>query len=326
MATTRETDARRRDGVTLIELLVVLGVIGLLAALLLPAAQQARDAARRAHCANNLRQIGLATHSYLSAFERFPSPQGELPVAGFHREYSAFTKLLPALDQAALFDRINFDVGVQDPLMFGVKEGAEANATAMATTLGVLLCPGDGGAAGASNYRANIGWRLYYSWRDYGTNGPLGVTAAATSDGLSHTAAYSEKLVGRGEGRALDPRSDMVIGFLSMEPRESLARCAAKRETPWGYYAFAGRRWLVGSLAHTEYNHIIEPNSTVSDCIYRANPVIGLLGARSNHPGGVNVAMADGSIRFVSGTIARETWAALGTRAGGEVIPLDGPR
>jgi prepilin-type processing-associated H-X9-DG protein len=115
----------------------------------------------------------------------------------------------------------------------------------------------------------------------------------------------------------------MVIGYVlgdERTPGEAISWCASKRGAPHGYYTTAGLSWFVGSLAHTCYNQLLEPNSTVSDCVILANPVYGLVGARSNHPGGVHVGMADGSVRFVSNSVQNAVWRAIGTRAGGEVV------
>ena len=101
---------------------------------------------------------------------------------------------------------------------------------------------------------------------------------------------------------------------------ESLAFCASQVGTPYGYYPTAGLTWFVGAFSQTMHNHIIEPNSIYVDCVGPANPVVGIFGARSNHPGGVQALFADGSVRFVNGTVNRQHWRALGSRSGGEVV------
>jgi prepilin-type processing-associated H-X9-DG protein len=147
-------------------------------------------------------------------------------------------------------------------------------------------------------------------------------SAASVSDGLSHTAAFSEKLRGRAHNSGYQPRTDLVLAMLSDQaPLESIYHyCATELDLRLGYRSETGLTWMVGSLAQTCYNHIQGPNDTVPDCIWWASPPQGLVGARSNHPGGVHVTMADGSVWFVSSTIERSLWMALGTRGGGEVI------
>lgn len=331
----------RKSGLTLVEALVTIGLLGLLAALILPGVQSARGAAQRARCANHLRQIGLALQSYHTALGVFPMACGlpnterigPSPSIVDMKQYSAFTLLLPFLDQEPLFHSINFDVGIRDPYLFArLDRGSEANATSMGTTIGLFLCPsdsvtGDAGWTGGTNYRVNLGSDRWNTLRAKSSNGPLmsyrAATAAATTDGLSNTVALSEKLRGRRDGTRFVARTDMMVGGLGLPstPEESLVDCAGRRDVARGFYSCAGLTWFVGTLSQTCYNHAIEPNSTVPDCVLElSDPISGLVGARSNHPGGVNTVMADASVRFVTNSIRREVWTALGTRAGGEVV------
>ncbi len=335
--------SKSRSAFTLIECLVVLGIVGLLAALVLPAVQQAREAARRVRCANNLRQIGLATQAYHATFDLFPIPYGMMNQANGRtsmlKSFSIFTQILPQLDQAPLFHACNFEVPHYDPYMkfwvggSYITRGYESNTTAMATTLDVLLCPSDGGNGdpgwtGGSNYRANLGTEMSYS----SVNGPLMnslrfVSAAATRDGLSNTVAFSEKLRGRVDGTVLDPRTDIIaVGLLGLNISVEKARaaCGSQRGMPRGFVTATGLCWFTGTLTHTCYNHTLTPNSTIPDCTASASaPIDGLMGARSNHPGGVHAAMADGSVRFIRDTIAQETWSSLGSCASGEVVSAE---
>ena len=125
-----------RHGFTLIELLVVIAIIGLLIALLLPAVQAAREAARRTQCRSNLKQLGLALHSYHESFGRFPpSAIHRAPSTSIYHQTRAnwVIMILPALDQQELYDQFNLDLQVSEP----------ENQTARAARLKVMLCPTD---------------------------------------------------------------------------------------------------------------------------------------------------------------------------------------
>ena len=147
------SDVRRR-GFTLIELLVVIAIIGVLVALLLPAVQAAREAARRAQCSNNLKQIGIALHGYLTAIGQFPPGRINSHIAGRGNCWGAYAQLLPNLEQKPVFDAFNFDL---DP------DGSPANTTAAGTFINAFICPTDGYPTQAQagyamhNYLLNVG-------------------------------------------------------------------------------------------------------------------------------------------------------------------------
>ncbi len=327
-----------RAGFTLIELLVTIGILSIVMALILPAVQNAREAARRVRCSSNLRQIGLALHSYHATHNLFPVPWG-MPNWGeeegksivLFKQFSIFTQLLPQLEESALYASINFETGIDDFYIHNMvpeAEGLAPNQTVIATRLGLLICPSDGARqeqrSGGTNYRANLGSDRWY----FSSDGPLmgvfeHVSTARTRDGTSNTAAFSEKLRSVRDGR-LDPRTDMIEGGLGApySAEESRARCAKGFSVPPRFIDVAGLTWFVGTLSQTIYNHSLEPNSTIPDCVAAegCNPINGHVGARSNHPAGVNTLLLDGSVRFVRDSIARETWRAMGSANGGEVI------
>ena len=333
----------RRVGLTLIELLVVLGIIGLLLALLLPAVQAAREAGRRSQCTNNVRQVGLALHGYLATFDRFPTlhgvPNGELRsggvVIGYQPKlFSVFSQLLPYLDQASLYQSVNFSVPVNDP--YDPNSNPDfvpmmaTHATALATNLGVLLCPSDPAATGGTNYRASQGSGIGFTIDQELTQGALTATLylnpAGATDGLSQTAAFGEKLRGH-EGGPFDPRVGMFSyqGNTLTDPVTYRLRCRDQSGPLETYRNAVGLTWFVGSTMQTTYNHALEPNAAIPDCAhFGSSPPAGIFGLRSDHPGGVVVGMADGSVRFVRNGINIEVWRALGTRAGGEVVDQGG--
>ena len=160
---------KSRSAFTLIEMVVVISVIALLAMLILPAVQSAREAARRLACANNLKQICIATHSYIDVHNAVPKPTGA-PLKGnirIQKQFSVFTQLLPGLDQNALFNSLNFSIGLEDYTIFTPRGDMlhyyNSNQTSLRASIGALLCPSDGGALAADlaapgcNYRANLG-------------------------------------------------------------------------------------------------------------------------------------------------------------------------
>jgi prepilin-type N-terminal cleavage/methylation domain-containing protein len=320
-------------GVTLIELLVVMGVLGLLIALLLPATEQARESARRARCVNNLRQIGLATQGYLADCQWFPpiSTNAMKKDYQFLQEFSGFVRILPQLEQTSLYNAVNFSTPYEDLYMYDGKYGAQANSTVIHVSVSVFLCPSDDRSmyfAGSTNYRASIGWTVDWDGdlgsKLTGASGPFGLSASATTDGLSNTAAFSEKLIGQLSDTVFDPRRYMVKDFITPHDIiESMNQCTSKTGTPHGFFTTSGLSWFSGTLAETEYSHGYTPNSRISDCLLRVvNPPMGLITARSNHHGGVNVGLADGSVRFVGSGVSPTVWRALGTRGGGESFDM----
>ncbi|MEW4571320.1 DUF1559 domain-containing protein [Tautonia sp. JC769] len=306
-------------------------------ALLLPAIQSAREASRRLSCRSNLHQIGLALHAYHATHHTFPAVWG-MPNRDHIRDqiillkqFSIYTQLVHHFGEPALYDAINFETGVDDFYFFDTDHSRERiapNQTAISTQLNLLTCPSDSVrheyTSGGTNYRVNLGSDRWY----YSVDGPLMAMFQHTSignthDGSSNTIAFSEKLRSIRDGR-LDPRTDMIKGGLGLPftAEESRARCLEGPDAPLQYFDVAGLTWFVGTLSQTGYNHTLEPNSKIPDCIRISNPINGLISARSNHPGGVHALMLDGSVRFVQDTVDRETWRALGTRNGGEIVNL----
>jgi prepilin-type N-terminal cleavage/methylation domain-containing protein/prepilin-type processing-associated H-X9-DG protein len=368
-----------RRGFTLIELLVVIAIIAVLIALLLPAVQSAREAARRAQCTNNLKQLGLAVHNYLSRTDVLPAHTlDNSQTWGWFASWTAL--LLPTMEQQPLYNALNFSMPMLE-LGF-VSPYVGANTTVGLTTISTLLCPSEsiskspnfnaveyamsnyaGNYGGPANIRSCTGTivpvqgsTIFGLMAFLGGSAPASagpVRIASITDGTSNTALFSEHLVALGDGvfATTDPSvrpgstqgkrgifqisNAMVLDQGSVA--NALAFVNACKALPASTVATTddafGSQWLLSSdyaTANNAYHHFMTPNSIscvgaggfgVSDTGWGG--VGGAVSATSNHPGGVNVGMADGSVRFIKDSIGLQTWWALGTRAGGEVISAD---
>jgi prepilin-type N-terminal cleavage/methylation domain-containing protein/prepilin-type processing-associated H-X9-DG protein len=369
-----------RSGFTLIELLVVIAIIAVLIALLLPAVQAAREAARRLQCVNNLKQIGLASHSYANTYGSFPIGHG--PVN--YNDWGGTAFILPFAEQTPLYNSINFVYGGANPVgvklpnpVLGVGSRVNINSTVFGTYINMYNCPSDGRDAytyssGVGynpphfNYTASAGaiplddWLFYggtsqcdgvychvdgSSVQPYATalGAPTGfvVSVAMITDGLSNTAAWSERVRGIGfaENGLVDsqPPSTTLWYIPPFTQGGSLAdvpivynNCIASTTvyssavSPSGStQRHVGWLWWSGSFNSARYSHTMPPNSKL--CVYGGDDNYGAeaYGPLSRHAGGVNVGLADGSVKFISQNINPATWWAMGTRAGGEVISSD---
>ncbi len=331
-------DRRRRSGFTLIELLVVMGVIGLLVGLLLPAVQQAREAARRMKCASNLRQIGLAVHGYHNDNNALPPSNSNRLIIPYYGHFSVQARVLPYLGERALYNSINFTVGTVPPSSMGIPNRPEwagriaLQRTVFETAVDLFVCPSDSGQfeAGGSNYRGNTGVGPdAHSAAEFPDSGnglfpeAERVTFARVRDGLAHTAAFSERVRGTNNPIGMpDPTRDYyarTVGVYTAD--QSLAACrAAAREGRSGYTE-GGRYWFWTGRERTLYNHGQVPNGRVPDCLGPGGiTALGLATARSGHPGVVNVLMGDNSVRAVGESIDQAVWRGLGSRSGGELV------
>lgn len=354
---------KRQRGFTLIELLVVIAIIAVLIALLLPAVQSAREAARRAQCVNNLKQLGLAAHNYVSTFAVLPMQcnynTSETMDSGF--SWSWTVAILPQLEQQVLFNTMNFSLG---------NYGLHAT-TSGYTQVPSLVCPSESSSQrpgypwATCNYVGNFGGPgqiMAYSGtiippRDLALNGGIGtkgwggsvapVGIQAITDGTSNTALFSEHLIGLGVSSAPvtvnSPNAKRVIfpGIDSTGTNTGAAgaltfaqSCKSLPPTTTANLtasAYLGYNWLLAYPTHVclvNYQHVTAPNGihcgNAGDIAYvQFISPVGASSANSNHPGGVNVAFADGSVKFIKDTINLQTWWALGSRALGEVVSAD---
>ncbi len=336
-----------RPGFTLIELLVVVGILFILAALLLPAVQSAREAARKARCQNNLRQIGLAVQGYETDNQCYPISCTNVGIADpkdptfgitlYDGMFSIHVRLLPYLDLRPVYDSVNFAAGTTPIDNFMLAPGPESlllaaiNATAMTIQVDTFLCPSDSGpfTKTGNNYRGNVGLGPYAStWaesRDSGNGFFLEIEVTRPSyitDGLSHTAAFSERLRGSGNlGHPVLERDFFAITVDIDTAEELLIGCQVAARPGTATYTLAGNWWFWCGRDRTLYTHTQSPNGRVPDCIlpHAVGPP-GMATARSWHAGGVNVLMGDGSVRYALDGLDRSVWRALGTRNGGELV------
>jgi prepilin-type processing-associated H-X9-DG protein len=364
---------------------VVIAIIGVLIALLLPAVQQAREAARRIQCTNNLKQIGIAMHNYHDAMGTLPYGQGYF---GWN-DWNAQTYLLPYMEQNQVYSAINFADGNlgRTFTLAGAAPGNIYNITAQRMQVNAHLCPSDTNrltsAYGHINYVANAGNNLQFFGSGYnglfgwavhtngdGTASQDSINASALGgktvnfrdiiDGLSMTAAFSEKVMGVGSNnQGVPDRLKPTSKILHYAGNATEGSPFANSNPLWGSgpnetYLFAagcrtlsvdlyqqtltgtetipgiafteamGNHWWSGHPYAGRYNHVMQPNTW--PCMYAVNGVTngnGAMPPSSRHPGVVNVLFADGTVRPVKSTISIQTWSSIGSRNGGEVVSSD---
>ncbi|MDR3622532.1 MAG: DUF1559 domain-containing protein [Paludisphaera borealis] len=347
---------RSRRGFTLIELLVVIAIIAVLIALLLPAVQSAREAARRSQCINNLKQMGLAAHNYHTAGGSFPLAGSKNSFGGptdYHpwSSWSAHSMMLNYLEQTPLYNAANFSWSATD----GSVPGYYMNTTVSYALVAGFLCPSDGNAGKTCNnsYYASYGTTVEQGGFEY--NQPAASTGlycqytvysvADCTDGTSNTIAFGEALVGNNAGSTSNYRGNMELGASGQQVSgylldaqsnmlgviADLQTCALafKNTTNGGISALRGFRWAYSATGYSMANMLQTPNELKFNgcrfgCSGGCDPSYGYsYGLSSNHPGGVNVAFGDGSVRFIKDSISRTTWWGLATKSGGEVISSD---
>jgi prepilin-type N-terminal cleavage/methylation domain-containing protein/prepilin-type processing-associated H-X9-DG protein len=338
-----------RSGFTLIETLVSIFIVALLLTLLLPAVQSARETARRIQCVNNLKQLGIALHSYSSVYVCFPptwqtsSPQpGDPLYYNLAHRYSPLARMLPQLDLAVLYNSTNF----QPPAIFGV--GLESNQTIMKTVQNVFLCPSDVWpdvlGYGRVNYRFCTG---FFADMDATPPEPASLlgafgqwqrstTPADFGDGLCSTVGVSERLQGDWTKSDFKAGGDYYLGNLGytyMSPDATVLYCDSLASLNAPYESRGGESWFLTGYHFTNYNHCATPNWRGGACSFDnyAGSIVdrtshaGSFPATSYHRGGVNTLMMDGNVHFTTDSIDLHIWRALSSRSGGEVISSTGP-
>lgn len=340
-----EKQCKRRQAFTLIELLVAIAIIGVLIALLLPAVQAAREAARRMRCQSNLRQIGVALHNYEDAFQMLP-PAGVAEdfsnTVGWHG-WSAFARLLPMLDSANKYDMINYDLTYDHA----------TNTTVSRNVFDIFLCPTDPNAtrhrATDTDHHHNINYGLNRgTWFVWGglratphTGAPFrintGVPLAEITDGLSHTLFLAEvkarmPYLRDCQGLVFDPLSGTPTPGPTADPT-SIAQytaCSGALKADSGH-----SEWEDGHVHQTGFTTAWPPNFITPGSLggtafvdvdltgireKNGGPTFSAVTARSYHSGGVNVLMGDGVVFFVSDSVDALVWRAHGTTKGNETI------
>ena len=331
-----------RPAFTLVELLVVIAIIGVLVALLLPAVQAAREAARRSQCQNNLKQIALAMHNFESHYNRIPHGSEDSNLWG----PSAHAYLLPVIEQGNVFNQMTQSFAHGSTSQGGTSQQVLTHEAGSTVRPKVFECPSEinkflTNVYGYTNYHTNWGtWlRVPRRWDGlFRTNFklPLAFTVEATeaarfaeiTDGTSNTLAFAEVANGVG-GNPIkrDPRRDCYHAGTQNHSNFVTARnaflalnwqTAPNALNGWNW---RGYPWREGSIWRNGFNTLLPPNKP---CWRPNNEWWELVTpASSYHPGGVNASMADGSVRFFAETINPDAWTAAGTIGGGEALPLN---
>ena len=334
-----------RRGFTLIELLVVIAVIGVLIALLLPAVQAAREAARRIRCTNNLKQIGLAMLNYETSNGALPMTMvltGSGNTSVYLTGWSAQARILPFLEQHALFDSANFSISKEDPI----------NATVISLSVGVFLCPSevnqrisahDYGFSGVINYGVCQG--DWFVWG--GFSGPENRQAfgpnrsrrlSEFTDGLSQSLFAAEVKTYQAASNCRHATLPSVnnpnaipgpdADPYTVAPEYDDGTCVTQNQSEFHTEWPDGNVHAAGFTTAWPPNKVILGHSLYAGLDLDLNgrneedggPTFAAITARSYHPGGVNALFGDGGVRFVKGGINGVTWRALGTVGGAEVV------
>jgi prepilin-type processing-associated H-X9-DG protein len=344
----------------------------------LPAVQSAREAARRAQCTNNMKQLGLAVHNYLSSTNAIPHvyPMRFFPSGGYTFIWGCWSpqaQMFPYLEQGPLYNAINFNLTNR-------YNGSAANHSLLGTRIQSFICPSSPIAKGTvacdnlikspgNNYFASVGPSESIQSADnpkglFGADmdPTIGGTATSSwitptaaigiadiSDGTSNTIAFGEWRTGDFNCQVLTIPQDVVnpvpwpSGLSTNAPYSGQAlttfmawlnTCASIApqtivKTPqWQFnMSYLGLSWDQGMFGYTLGNTFLAPNPPYPNCrtcTWNGDwDCPGMYGLSSYHPGGGNIAMADGSVRFIKSSTAMQTVWALGTRAGGEIVSAD---
>jgi prepilin-type N-terminal cleavage/methylation domain-containing protein/prepilin-type processing-associated H-X9-DG protein len=380
----------RRPGFTLIELLVVIAIIAVLIALLLPAVQSAREAARRAQCTNNLKQLGLAVANYESSTGSYPQCYGQRAVWDIQNgsgtlgdsgwgNWSVHALVLPYMDGGPVYNSLNFSISAADNCDNGIQ------ASAIGTRVNSFLCPSSPLPVGTlygclgvvpfnqirypgNNYWGSVGASVI-PWAGAKPPGLFMTIAPGdggsfigvrdVTDGTSNTIAFGEWKMGDCDSNKLSlqdvidilqngvgtfgansdwnanggqtstmPIAGMQAFTTFLQTCQGAAPASTQGGSNWKTNkSTMGRDWMMGMFGHTLGTTLLPPNPPYYNCNMESwggdFDAPGMYNLSSYHPGGANVAFADGSVRFLKSSAAWNVMWGLGSRAGGEVISSD---
>lgn len=325
---------RTRPAFTLIELLVVIAIIGILVALLLPAIQYVREAARRTQCANNMHQLGIALSNYEGTHKGLP-PASVLPIGQTFEPYSAHARLLPYIEQTNLANLIDWDVSSE----------FTANPTAAQTRVEVYMCPSEVNDRSRPtptlthyplNYCFNEGtWFIYDPQSGAVGDGAFGPNRSfrisEITDGTSNTLAAAECKAF--QPNLWDTNNPSTLGVAPPANPAALAMYYGGTFDSNGH-----TEWVEGDVHETGFTTTFTPNANVpytnSGVTYSIDfttmrdgesttaPTYAAITARSFHAGTVNALLLDSVVRSVSENVDLGVWRASGTRAKGESATL----
>jgi len=333
----------RRTAFTLVELLVVIAIIGVLVALLLPAVQAAREAARRTQCTNNLKQIALAVHNYEGSRQLFPPSFCWNRVTGNKGgSWSAFTRILPYVEENNIYLNVDFTQAYSNALL---PDGSKL----MTARISMLMCGSEVNdtmrldAMGAPvsypvNYGWNLGpWLIFNPVNNTGGTGAFfpnsGLRGKDFSDGLSNTLMISEVKAFTGSFRTT---TTPMSATPPVNPSDVCGFGGTAKVGPNPSDNGGHVEWVDGKTFETGVTTTFTPNTVVScssggmsydiDFVNQTEgssltvSTYAVLTSRSYHPGSVNAAMMDGSVRSVADNVDLNLWRAISTRAGNEIM------
>ncbi|TWT29263.1 DUF1559 domain-containing protein [Blastopirellula retiformator] len=313
----------RRSAFTLVELLVVIAIIGALIALLLPAVQQAREAARRISCTNNMKQLGLAMHNYHDTYKSLPPGQTtygvfQIPGVGeddpneYPQNGTWFQGILPFVEQSAMYDAIKTDM-----LSMSM---ANVDLDVRSTAVSAFVCPSDpnGGKIGHDGFQGNYMGNCNDQGLHAGLTADPGIATGLffskshirfrdITDGTSNTIMLAECVQGEADGPSASTW-DTTGNYWNSTAGESLCMIGS-----WPINS-------TGPSAMTDMNASGNVVSTDKKPAIYAGPTISIFCMRSYHPGGVMINRADASVSFLPDTVSIETMMNLGNRKDGNVI------
>jgi prepilin-type N-terminal cleavage/methylation domain-containing protein/prepilin-type processing-associated H-X9-DG protein len=289
---------QKNQGFTLVELLVVIAIIGILIALLLPAVQAAREAARRAQCSNNLKQLALAMHNYHDVYKKFPFPGMAANQLGWNASLLAF------IEQTGIADQMDFNAGSWDK---------PSKLQWAAVKIDAFLCPSASNdkTASGEEWPTGSGNRVYTCHYD-GILGPIGVNPITRT--RYREAGRDEAFGGYGETGILWQNSsrfaDVTDGTSNTYLFGEISWNGNTKYRAWTRGKYGDERGTLYLLSkNLEY-----PISSKNESKWNS------VAMGSEHPGGAQFAMADGSCRFVSETIDFDIYLATASRNGGEPL------